>query len=226
MQKNGEYIGDRYVKLLHVPKQEMEDQVKFGTAAIPKTPKPRPLMNLSTAGLYGLHAFPPPPPHQTYLTPGTIGLNPLVGNGTSPLTPGHSNGFHLSPGAMTWGLSPSPISTMPLPSSLSLDSSSTHAMSPFMSSPFSHIKHFTNDGSTIRVRGLPFKVTEQEVKEFFHSFKFIPTSVQIDKDTSGRSSGEGWITFNSPDEARRAVRERNRQYLQNRYLELSILQIS
>lgn len=36
MQKNGEYIGDRYVKLLHVPKREMEEQVKFGTAAIPK----------------------------------------------------------------------------------------------------------------------------------------------------------------------------------------------
>lgn len=36
MQKNGEYIGDRYVKLLHVPTREMDEQVKYGTAAIPK----------------------------------------------------------------------------------------------------------------------------------------------------------------------------------------------
>lgn len=72
MQKNGEYIGDRYVKLLHVPKQEMEDQVKFGTAAIPKTPKPRSIMSLPTAALYGLPGFAP----QTYLP--QMGLNPAL----------------------------------------------------------------------------------------------------------------------------------------------------
>lgn len=27
LSKNGEYLGDRYVRLLHVPKQEMEEQV-------------------------------------------------------------------------------------------------------------------------------------------------------------------------------------------------------
>ena len=117
-------------------------------------------------------------------------------------------------------MGPSAMPAMTLPSNLSLRSH------PFVSSPFSHIRHFTNDGSTVRVRGLPFRVTEHEIREFFQSFNFIPTSVQIDKDTSGRSSGEGWITFVSPDEARRAVREKNRQYLQNRYLELSVLQIS
>lgn len=40
--KNGEYMGDRYVKLLHVSKQEMEEQVRLGTSAIPGNPgKPR-----------------------------------------------------------------------------------------------------------------------------------------------------------------------------------------
>ncbi len=33
--KNGEYIGERYVRLLHVPKSEMEEQVRLGTLAIP-----------------------------------------------------------------------------------------------------------------------------------------------------------------------------------------------
>jgi hypothetical protein len=35
MSKNGEYIGERYVRLLHVPKQEMEEQVRLGTLAVP-----------------------------------------------------------------------------------------------------------------------------------------------------------------------------------------------
>lgn len=212
MQKNGEYIGDRYVKLLHVPKQEMEDQVKFGTAAIPKTPKPRSIMGLPTAALYGLPGFAAP---QTYLP--QMGLNPTLNRSLStPAAPA----FHLAPGGMPWSMPPSALPAMSLPSNLSLRPHS------FVSSPFAHIRHFTNDGSTVRVRGLPFRVTEQEIREFFSTFNFIPTSVQIDKDTTGRSSGEGWITFVSPDEARRAVRERNRQYLQNRYLELSVLQIN
>jgi hypothetical protein len=29
LSKNGEYLGDRYVRLLHVPKQEMEEQVRL-----------------------------------------------------------------------------------------------------------------------------------------------------------------------------------------------------
>lgn len=126
----------------------------------------------------------------------------------------------MAPGGMPWSMPPSALPPMSLPAQLSIRSH------PFASSPFAHIRHFTNDGSTVRLRGLPFRVTEREIQEFFQSFNFIPTSVQIDKDTHGRSSGEGWITFISPEEARRAVREKNRQYLQNRYLELSILQIT
>ncbi|KIZ02545.1 hypothetical protein MNEG_5410 [Monoraphidium neglectum] len=35
MSKNGAFIGERYVRLLHVPKQEMLEQVRLGTIAIP-----------------------------------------------------------------------------------------------------------------------------------------------------------------------------------------------
>lgn len=35
LSKNGEYIGQRYVRLLHVPRAEMEEQVRLGTLAIP-----------------------------------------------------------------------------------------------------------------------------------------------------------------------------------------------
>lgn len=35
LSKNGEYLGSRYVRLLHVPVFEMEEQVRMGTLAIP-----------------------------------------------------------------------------------------------------------------------------------------------------------------------------------------------
>ena len=35
MAKNGEFIGDRYIRLLHVPVEEMEEQVRHGTSVVP-----------------------------------------------------------------------------------------------------------------------------------------------------------------------------------------------
>lgn len=56
----------------------MEDQVKFGTAAIPKSPKPRLLnMAIPTASLYGLPNF----PHQTFISNRSVGINhPISGD--------------------------------------------------------------------------------------------------------------------------------------------------
>ena len=34
MSKNGAYIGERYVRLLHVPWQEMQEQVRLRTAGV------------------------------------------------------------------------------------------------------------------------------------------------------------------------------------------------
>jgi heterogeneous nuclear ribonucleoprotein F/H len=35
LSKNGDFMGERYVRLLHVPVTEMEEQVRLGTLAIP-----------------------------------------------------------------------------------------------------------------------------------------------------------------------------------------------
>ena len=50
MSMNGKYIGDRYVKLLHVPKQEMVEQVAFGTTVIPSA-RTRALVPPATSSL-------------------------------------------------------------------------------------------------------------------------------------------------------------------------------
>jgi hypothetical protein len=78
------------------------------------------------------------------------------------------------------------------------------------------------DSKTVKVRGLPFRATPLDIFNFFEAYSHIAESLQLGVDALGRPSGEAWLTFASSDEALRAVRERNRHYLGNRYLELSL----
>jgi len=50
----------------------------------------------------------------------------------------------------------------------------------------------------------------------------VRDSLFLGTDGRGRPSGEGWLTFETPDEALRCARERNRQYMGSRYLEISL----
>eukprot|EP00879_Flechtneria_rotunda_P015594 GHRR01016309.1.p1 GENE.GHRR01016309.1~~GHRR01016309.1.p1 ORF type:complete len:194 (+),score=47.29 GHRR01016309.1:267-848(+) len=78
------------------------------------------------------------------------------------------------------------------------------------------------DSKTIKIRGLPFRATPLDIFNFFENYDVIAESLQLGVDALGRPSGEAWLTFTSSEEALRAVRERNRHYLGNRYLELSL----
>jgi heterogeneous nuclear ribonucleoprotein F/H/epithelial splicing regulatory protein 1/2 len=66
------------------------------------------------------------------------------------------------------------------------------------------------------------RATPLDIFNFFESYDVITESLQLGVDALGRPSGEAWLTFTSSEEALRAVRERNRHYLGNRYLELSL----
>jgi heterogeneous nuclear ribonucleoprotein F/H/epithelial splicing regulatory protein 1/2 len=66
------------------------------------------------------------------------------------------------------------------------------------------------------------RATPLDIFNFFENHAVIAESLQLGVDVLGRPSGEAWLTFSSSDEALRAVRERNRHYLGNRYLELSL----
>jgi len=78
-------------------------------------------------------------------------------------------------------------------------------------------------GSTVKMRGLPFRVSPAEVLTFFEGFNALPESLHMGSDAHGRPSGEGWLSFGSEEEAARACSTRNRQYLGSRYLELTIV---
>ena len=74
--------------------------------------------------------------------------------------------------------------------------------------------------ATVKMRGLPFRLTTHDIVDFFRGFDILPHSVQLGMNPDGRQSGEAWATFGSPEEAQRAIFERNRQHLGNRYVEI------
>lgn len=83
------------------------------------------------------------------------------------------------------------------------------------SAPGRNGPHATTLITAARARPPPRRARSQ-------GYQYIPDSLNIGLDSLGRPSGEAWISFASPDEALRAVRELNRHYLSNRYLELSL----
>lgn len=72
----------------------------------------------------------------------------------------------------------------------------------------------------LKIRGIPFKSTEEDIEEFFTGYGYVPGSVILGVDPDGRSSGEAWIYFGSQSECQRALHDRNREYMGGRYVEL------
>lgn len=70
----------------------------------------------------------------------------------------------------------------------------------------------------IKMRGLPFRASEQDIAEWFSSVA-DPVDVFIRLNHEGRPSGEAEVTFATEGEAKRAL-SKNKQNMQNRYIEL------
>lgn len=50
----------------------------------------------------------------------------------------------------------------------------------------------------------------------------VEGSLHLGSDGRGRPSGEGWLTFETAEEARAVARAKNKQFMGKRYLELSL----
>jgi len=72
---------------------------------------------------------------------------------------------------------------------------------------------------TLRMRGIPFRVTVDEIFRFFAGFHIVPGGIVLGQ-RDGRPSGEAWVTFASPPEAQRALLGLNHKNLGSRYVEL------
>eukprot|EP00310_Coccolithus_braarudii_P006538 CAMPEP_0183378550 /NCGR_PEP_ID=MMETSP0164_2-20130417/124971_1 /TAXON_ID=221442 /ORGANISM="Coccolithus pelagicus ssp braarudi, Strain PLY182g" /LENGTH=510 /DNA_ID=CAMNT_0025556117 /DNA_START=104 /DNA_END=1636 /DNA_ORIENTATION=- len=71
---------------------------------------------------------------------------------------------------------------------------------------------------TIRMRGLPFRASVDDIFRFFMGFQIIPGGIVLGQ-RDGRPSGEAWVTFANPGEAARAM-VMNHKNMGSRYVEL------
>lgn len=70
----------------------------------------------------------------------------------------------------------------------------------------------------IRLGGLPFRATIQEITEWFNPAECV--HVRILKNREGRPSGEAFAEFETEEMAERAM-EKNREYLGDRFVILT-----
>ncbi|XP_072165119.1 heterogeneous nuclear ribonucleoprotein H2-like [Diadema setosum] len=72
-------------------------------------------------------------------------------------------------------------------------------------------------GHSIHMRGLPFSVTEQDIKEFFHG-SAMPCNIMI-HELNGKRNGFADVDFRSHEEAKAAMKK-DRNNIGSRYIEL------
>lgn len=304
LSKNGEYLGERYIRLLHVPRTEMEDQVRLGTLAVPGAaarmrsrvvrgppqqalqppgrglmyvPSPmqlagstapgRPMVaapqqyqatlpdaclwNYSTGPQYAAGPATPVPPMQPLLA-ASQQQQELQQQQQQQMSAQHQHQYQPSPMHLAQqlaglnladGSAGAQASTgLPLGGSLMQRQPGQHTRVPHAITlhspptgtmlglppgagavrPLAPLQAETTTSPVVKIRGLPYRSSHVEIVAFFHGYSYIPDSLQIGLDQLGRPSGEAWLTFVNVQEALRAVRDLNRHYLGNRYLELSI----
>mmetsp|Transcript_98307 Transcript_98307/g.262718 ORF Transcript_98307/g.262718 Transcript_98307/m.262718 type:complete len:387 (-) Transcript_98307:24-1184(-) len=84
--------------------------------------------------------------------------------------------------------------------------------------------HAQQTDGVVRMRGLPFDCTPQQVVEFFAGFSITEHNVTLgivaDGKFQGQASGEGWVQFPSQELAAAALHSKNKQMIGGRYVEL------
>lgn len=73
----------------------------------------------------------------------------------------------------------------------------------------------------LRMRGLPFNSTKAEIAAFFKGYGPIESSIALTYRSDGRATGEGYVAFNSPNDAQHAM-SLHRSSMGARYIELFI----
>mmetsp|Transcript_50830 Transcript_50830/g.145929 ORF Transcript_50830/g.145929 Transcript_50830/m.145929 type:complete len:408 (-) Transcript_50830:33-1256(-) len=78
----------------------------------------------------------------------------------------------------------------------------------------------------VKMRGLPFQASKEDVMHFFAHYQVASENVTLGINNEGRASGEAFVRFPQEMLAREAVRDRNRQRMEHRYIELFVMTAS
>lgn len=77
--------------------------------------------------------------------------------------------------------------------------------------------------NVVKIRGLNYTARYEEVSEFFKDYKIVPQSVVLGVNFEGRKNGFGAILFEDENEAKNAAAALNKQYIKDRYVDLSVI---
>ncbi|XP_026481921.1 heterogeneous nuclear ribonucleoprotein F-like isoform X2 [Ctenocephalides felis] len=78
---------------------------------------------------------------------------------------------------------------------------------------------FTERDACVKLRGLPFHSTKDDIINFFKDLKIIPNGITMVKEGSGRASGEAFVQFASMEDADEALKK-HREKIEYRYIEV------
>ncbi|CAB3993495.1 heterogeneous nuclear ribonucleo H3-like isoform X2, partial [Paramuricea clavata] len=62
-----------------------------------------------------------------------------------------------------------------------------------------------NDNSVVRLRGLPYGCSKEEVANFFKGLEIAPNGITIALDEEGKNTGDAYVEFASPEIASQAM---------------------
>ncbi|XP_032876186.1 G-rich sequence factor 1-like [Amblyraja radiata] len=75
------------------------------------------------------------------------------------------------------------------------------------------------DGSVVRLRGLPFSCSTEDIVRFFSGLEIVEDGVIMTRDHRGRNTGDAIVQFTSPEMAERAL-AKDRETIGSRYIEI------
>jgi len=77
----------------------------------------------------------------------------------------------------------------------------------------------SNADAVVKLRGLPFGCTKEEIAHFFSGLEIVPNGIMLPADEQGRNSGEAFVQFASPEIAERSF-QKDKERIGHRYIEL------
>lgn len=77
-----------------------------------------------------------------------------------------------------------------------------------------------SDKTALKMVGLPYSVTEEDIEVFFHGFGMVEDSIKIGKYSNGKTTGQAVVSFQNAEDATMALQEKYKQYIGNRFIEL------
>ncbi|KAJ8675176.1 hypothetical protein QAD02_010962 [Eretmocerus hayati] len=75
------------------------------------------------------------------------------------------------------------------------------------------------DDGCVRLRGLPFGCSKEEIAQFFSGLEIMPNGISLPTDNTGRSTGEAYVQFVNKDVAERAL-QKHKEKIGHRYIEI------